>query len=53
MNGFLLKKSPALHGKWQNRFFELKERKLKYFEFKKKNVGLVKKGVINFDEYQC
>lgn len=49
-SGFLKKKSPSLFGHWQNRFFILKEKKLKWYKTEADfNSSLVPLGVINFD----
>jgi len=52
-SGFLHKKSPALFAGWQERYFVLKNRKLKYFKSNKPEDMHVPKGVINFDQFSC
>ena len=50
MEGFLLKKSPSWFKNWQDRYFVLENRKLKYYKGKDVEVP---QGVINFDHLDC
>jgi hypothetical protein len=53
--GFLQKKSPSFFKGWQQRFFILKDRKLKYYNAKVpvNSTKAIPKGVINFDYFTC
>lgn len=51
--GFISKKSPSIFKSWQERYFILKDRKLKYFKSMSAEDMSVPKGVINFDNFSC
>ena len=50
LQGIMWKWSPSLFAGWQERFFTLKNKKLRWF---KNNTSKVPQGVMNFDFFEC
>lgn len=51
MHGLIYKKSPTLLVGWQERYWVLKDRKLKYYKSKSKEDQAIPQGVFNFDHF--
>ena len=50
LSGTLFKNSPSMFKGWQERYFVLKDRKIKWYKNKESKTPL---GVLNFDFYKC
>jgi|DEB0MinimDraft_12_1074336.scaffolds.fasta_scaffold74266_1 hypothetical protein len=50
INGSLSKWSPALFSGWQERYFKLNNKKIKWF---KNEASTIPQGVLNFDHFEC
>jgi hypothetical protein len=50
LSGYLHKWSPALFSGWQERYFKLENKKIKWF---KNDFVKIPQGVLNFDHFEC
>ena len=50
LTGKLYKNSPSMFKGWQERYFTLKDKKIKWF---KNEESIIPLGVLNFDFYKC